>query len=342
MCFLQKKCDYCLDPAKLKKYFTPLLKFYNVSGELIKNKHGRSIIDVGNKLDMKLNAHWKIFSNFYNGQIILDEIYRNEVGGNKENEKDCQYLKLKGKAVEFNRDVEVENLDYSLVMYSEWNDFKKEIVEKNRFFPTGAFHVDMLKDIFSFLVYEIEKEAIYFRARIGIHKKKKEIKKPHPALAKTGRVNPIGISYLYLAFTEETAIKEIRPFPKCKITMGYFRATKKIKVIDLRLENKSSPFVFGTEVDKYMKCKAFIGAICREMGRIVNLQNTELDYLPLQYICELIKVCGYRGVIYDSFVGKDCNLAIFNGNEMQCAEIRHYVIEDVEQKYEINRTLIVK
>ena len=47
-----------------------------------------------------------------------------------------------------------------------------------------------------------------------------------------GRVNPRGISYLYLATNLKTAVAEIRPWIDAKISVGEFVTVRPLTIID--------------------------------------------------------------------------------------------------------------
>jgi hypothetical protein len=56
----------------------------------------------------------------------------------------------------------------------------------------------------------------------------------------------------------------------------------------------------------------FLERLGDELTRPVLPQAAAIDYTPSQYLCEFIKKCGYKGVIYRSSVGEGMNLALFD------------------------------
>jgi hypothetical protein len=54
-----------------------------------------------------------------------------------------------------------------------------------------------------------------------------------------------------------------------------------------------------------------------------------IDYIPSQYLCEFIKKCGYRGVIYNSSVSDGLNLALFYPSDTEPKNLKHYIISTV-------------
>jgi len=51
--------------------------------------------------------------------------------------------------------------------------------------------------------------------------------------ASSGRINPEGISYLYLADSPGTAIAEVRPWKRARISVATFKTTRPINVVSL-------------------------------------------------------------------------------------------------------------
>jgi len=60
----------------------------------------------------------------------------------------------------------------------------------------------------------------------------KDRMKPRPDRASEGRVNPKGISCLYLATTKETAISEVRPWVGSHVSIGVFKLLRQLSVIN--------------------------------------------------------------------------------------------------------------
>ncbi|PZR22098.1 MAG: hypothetical protein DI539_06475, partial [Flavobacterium psychrophilum] len=95
----------------------------------------------------------------------------------------------------------------------------------------------------------IKKDSEFFRARIGyqheerVHYNSKvetktiyipysgdKIGAPPPNIVGTGRINRPGVSYLYCATDEYTAISEIRPHPGDVVSIGKFIVDKDLKI----------------------------------------------------------------------------------------------------------------
>lgn len=110
---------------------------------------------------------------------------------------------------------ELEDKDFlskhSIVKNETWNSFAERIMYENRF-HTDILNLEKLESYFSFLVQEYKKGTKFYRARISDNDNgfvPEEMSSPPKGLAKSGRANSEGISRLYLAASEKTAIHEI-------------------------------------------------------------------------------------------------------------------------------------
>jgi hypothetical protein len=174
----------------------------------------------------------------------------------------------------------------------------------------------------------------FFRARVqetGSFSKK-EMGKPPAEKSQSGRANPVGIPYLYLASDERTAICEIRPHPGDVISVAEFELVEPLNVVDLRNPRKTaSPF--GRDQDDIRLLKEnlpFLDRLADELSSPVVPRSANLEYLPSQYLCESIKKALYQGVVYRSAVGTGINYALFDDTKFECLSIRSIRVDKVD------------
>lgn len=94
-----------------------------------------------------------------------------------------------------------------------WEDFKEDIRYKNRYFSGEAIIkiLDEIPDKLQPTYHPISFVTLYRATKeIGANSRDEEMLAPPKGVASAGRCNPEGISSLYMASNEETAIKEIR------------------------------------------------------------------------------------------------------------------------------------
>ena len=95
-----------------------------------------------------------------------------------------------------------------------------------------------------------------------------------------------------------------------------------------------SPFKYGEELEYYIKNLSLLKGLGLELSRPVKISYNELDYLPTQYLCELIKSIGYDGLIYNSFLGDGYNILIYNDDKLKCVETWTVEITNIKHEYQ--------
>lgn len=148
-----------------------------------------------------------------------------------------------------------------------------------------------------------------------------------------GRINPVGIPYLYLASDRKTAVAEVRPWKGCKITVAEFYLNKEI-----RLVNFSNKVAINKPSDS-----RYDGAEWTWSELITYLFSTPFDprddtsYIPIQYISERIKMEGFDGIMYDSALEKDgYNICLFDPQMALPKKRFSVLVTDISHEMETN------
>jgi len=155
--------------------------------------------------------------------------------------------------------------------------------------------------------------------------------KPPAENSTSGRANPKGIAYLYLASDKETAMAEVRPYINDYITIGNFKVKNELSIIDLSNPIIDSPFKYGDKLKYFIGHIAFLKMLGYELSKTINPTNADLDYIPLQFLCEFIKNDGFDGVKYKSSMGNGYNLALFTDIKVVCYSTELYLIDNVDK-----------
>lgn len=222
-----------------------------------------------------------------------------------------------------------------------WEDVKAEVKTKTRFFC----HMDTIADVLdefdidgdSLMLFKNEK---FFRARVH-HKEEPTFTTvemgcpPSPDLATPGRANPKGISYLYLCCDDQTPFYEVRPYYLDRVDIGEFLIQEdNIKIVDFT-EKVNLFKVFydeGEDVFKQkVKRRVLFDMISKDLSRPLRSFDTELEYVPTQYICEFFKDRGADGIMFMSSVrdaGK--NLVLFYPKKAECVEVHPYEVNKID------------
>lgn len=164
----------------------------------------------------------------------------------------------------------------------------------------------------------------YYRARLGVEEELikqmpnldwqqvviphagDKIASPPQFRATAGRLNRQHIAYLYVATDSYTAMAEVRPHPGHYVSLGRFKASRELVVVDLAnvvlwpfaLNNESlAMFVLFRTIEQ-----AFATPV---------IPGDETGYLATQFLADVIRQLGYDGVTYRSSVGKGTNITVF-------------------------------
>jgi len=213
----------------------------------------------------------------------------------------------------------------------QWNTFAYYIQNQNRYILNKE-----LEKFAKNIVYtakkrkkELKKGALFYRARIGYQKKrsknsihenkyplaKKEMLKPPRERAVEGRINPTGISYFYLSSNKLTAISETKPWIGHFVSVATCEITSKIKVVDVRSDLDFLDVCLPWEKRKSSKQKEerIWWDIDKAFAKPIVEHKVNVDYAATQYLSELFKNAGFKGIIYKSSLSEDgYNLSLFD------------------------------
>ncbi|OQY39414.1 MAG: hypothetical protein B6229_03775 [Spirochaetaceae bacterium 4572_7] len=306
-------CSFCknknipvIDPIDLFDRFEPLLGLYEESAN-------------GEDLLTLINNDWNIFSSKLS---------------NKDQKKLLQTV--------------VSNKSLFRVTYSprflkeqknikQWENFREELKHQNRFFPNDAPNLGHLEPFGGYLGRKIESgEMDFYRARINNPKESfliEEMGKPPKNIVTGGRANPIGIPYLYLASSIDTAISEVRGHKGESITIAKFILKSDLELADLRdPKKKISPFELNDEdeLELIYRNMPFLTLLGKELSKPISPREANLEYLPSQYLCELLKKIGFHGIIYKSSISNGNNYVLFTDNKVEAVDTYQYKITDIK------------
>ena len=225
----------------------------------------------------------------------------------------------------------------SIMGKHSWEEFKKSLRNINRF-HNDYINLELLREILRIAKISIPAGECFYRARVSNEKgkagfKRKEMWAPPDDIASPGRANSKGQSCLYLSNRKKTTVKEIRAHAFDYVTIATFKLNREINVLDLCSITHNSPFYANTDKVDFLINEQILHAIERDLAKPMSRWDSELDYLPTQYISDFAKFCGYDGVRYYSTFDKDAyNIALFNSNVCSCIYHRNFLIGDLDYK----------
>ena len=225
----------------------------------------------------------------------------------------------------------------SIMGKHSWEEFKKSLRNINRF-HNDYINLELLREILRIAKISIPAGECFYRARVSNEKgkagfKRKEMWAPPDDIASPGRANSKGQSCLYLSNRKKTTVKEIRAHAFDYVTIATFKLNREINVLDLCSITHNSPFYANTDKVDFLINEQILHAIERDLAKPMSRWDSELDYLPTQYISDFAKFCGYDGVRYYSTFDRDAyNIAIFDSSACSCTYHRNFLVGDLDYK----------
>jgi RES domain-containing protein len=188
------------------------------------------------------------------------------------------------------------------------------------------------------LIKKIPVSQVFYRSRKGQHAQTTcELGPPPSEIASAGRMNPAGISYMYLAYQNETAIAEIRPNLGDTVTTSLWRTKRELNVLDLT-QFPSCPSIFSDK-RRERDLIQFLYSFVDEIKQPIKHNGSEhIEYVPTQvvseYFAQVFRFNGgsrLDGIVYASSVhegGK--NLVLFPDYEATGFKFRKMELTDAQ------------
>ena len=219
-------------------------------------------------------------------------------------------------------------IDCDSKLWNEWNEYCRiaSTPKELKYFEKRGLPADKLAAIqkeYEVFINSEETQRIKQRIESGFQGfDAKGSSAPPKGTASAGRCNPEGVSYLYAALEEHTAIAEIRPFIRDSISVAVLNPSR-----DLRLVN------FDYEPTEIVNGRDFLfDDIRRDFARINKTQNG--DYFITQFIAALIEHLGYDGLCFRSSLVKDgTNYVIFNPDNSPAVSSKLVYLSEVNYVY---------
>lgn len=214
--------------------------------------------------------------------------------------------------------------------FNSWQDFhnfEREVKFENRFVHSEAVSefLSNIKRTLPSRERSVASSAILYRGQIGYEEFDSEGQstisgfhasrmKPIPHKGKEGRANPKGISYLYLASEENTALAELRPSLGQYISSAQFQVHRNLRVVDCYSVTRHYTHlecIFNPPTSQEEIGNAVWSMINEAFTRPVTNADEASDYVPTQILAEFFKSHGFDGVCFKSSMGIGYNFILF-------------------------------
>ncbi len=310
-------CDVCNSASQ---HLMDVSELYDFFQELISNF---KTAEIGLPLSSKIQLDWNFFSSTEVAIKILNFIIL----------KINTEITSSDDLVEYSKDI--------LTNFGHWETLKYELKWKNRFvvdiqrLGKGEFNWDaFLRDINT--QYNLTNQSELFRARI--HNKSgipvypiSEMGSPPKELTSGGRATPAGIPFLYLSEDENTVLYEVRASYLDEISVGVFQLREDIESVDIVDFTKDTPLFQPEYVKETIQGKLLRDRISKDLSKPMRRYDSELEYIPTQFICEYIKVfTGAKGIRFRSSLHENGNnIVFFEPDLMDCKSVRKVKIINI-------------
>ena len=154
---------------------------------------------------------------------------------------------------------------------------------------------------------------------------------PPKEFASGGRANPTGIPFLYLSEDENTVLYEVRASYLDEISVGIFQLKEDVESVDIVDFTKDSPLFQPEYVKEAIQGKLLRDRISKDLSKPMRRYDSELEYIPTQFICEYIKVfTGAKGIRFKSSLHEQGNNIVFFEPElMECKRVKKVKIRNI-------------
>lgn len=331
---VEGNCDYCgamdvftIEPRKLYNEFEGLLALYEPTayGEHYHKDLGTEAIDVGEQLPQAISDDWGF--DIFNWNALKEETQQSSLLDEiRKGSPDYDYK------MPFDASSDLWTPRHkNFVHVSEgelWYGFCQHIKHSRRFILAEDVSIDPMSDPRDWLPDLLPSvEKVLAAGTVMCRARPNEIGKttePYtasemeaPPIEKTiaGRISPAGIRVLYAALERETAVSEVRPEKGAVVTVATIRTRKELKLVDLTsVPIIPSPFGHSEEsLAELIERNGFLQCVNEALSRPVRKQEAEIEYVPTQYVAEVIKNARYDGIIYKSSLAEGGqNVVIFD------------------------------
>jgi hypothetical protein len=154
---------------------------------------------------------------------------------------------------------------------------------------------------------------------------------PDKSNAPAGRANPQGIPYLYLSKSIETTLYEIRATFLDDVSVGTFIIKNDSKIILVDFTESPNLFLNVDEIVDYTKSMLLKRYISKELSKPIRRYDSELEYIPTQFICEFIRhFTGADGILFNSSLHKGGkNIVLFDQDKVECISVTKHRVTKI-------------
>ena len=315
-------CECCsthghlLDITELLDFFIAFLSIFKFEQQ-------------GNRIEELIQRDWNLFqSEEVCFKILSESILKVELALTLGIAKDM----LSGGV-----EVKVKYLDEIEECVSYWDKLKNELKWKRRYLTNIDEMLEFGWGEFFNYSFNFDPKTIIYRARINSESQTepylpKDMLSPPVKNTSSGRVNPVGIPLLYLSKEINTTLYEIRAALLDNISVGHFKIKQGCEINIVDFTSIQSVFNNTDEMFSFVKKELLRRAISVDLSKPLRRYDSELEYIPTQFICEFIRyITKADGIQFNSSLKKDgLNIVLFNQDNIICTKVELYQINNID------------
>lgn len=334
-----KVCPCCFDDGELNIFIETKSKEKGVCPYCKKEKV--DLIDISELLDF-FEEFLSVFKKGDDGQPLIDilkddwHFFTEEVDANKLL-SDILILS-KSNLFSFNDLVVYSDEIEECVSY--WSKLKDILMWERRYIIDSTVLDEKYGwgGLFTHTQNLLEDEEL-FRARLHQNDnhevfQESKMKCPPKEKATSGRANPAGIPYLYLSKDKETTLYEIRATYLDDLSIGIFKPLKGKEIVLVDFNEDIHMYANEGNLTEYVKSVLLKSSISKDLSKPMRRYDSELEYIPTQFICEFIRcVTGANGILFKSSLHKGGeNIVLFDQDLVECIKVVKHSVNEIEIK----------
>ncbi|WP_223252706.1 RES family NAD+ phosphorylase [Owenweeksia hongkongensis] len=276
-------------------------------------------VEKGEPLKTKIQANWNFFISENVTFKILDKVLP----------QISTSISDAGERVDYIDEIK-DNVDY-------WNALQKELKWSRRYLTDIKYLTEELKwDKLLDSQIELKTNRDLYRARVH-HQSGlpaypfEKMNCPQPNLAKAGRANPLGIPYLYLCNNPKTVLYEVRASYLDEVSIATFNLKENFSPVRI-VDFTETPSLYQPDnVAEILKARLLKKKISEDLSKPMRRYDTEIEYIPTQFICEFIRIfTGASGIQFTSSLDPNgINLVMFDQNLMECTQVKLHQVSEI-------------
>ncbi|RTY89316.1 RES family NAD+ phosphorylase [Flavobacterium sp. GT3R68] len=312
-------CNFCNNPPKSELIaIEELLDFFSdFLSSFEEDENGIPLLDL-------IHQDWNFFTNKDKGLGILSEVLT----------KLDSTINTPLKKVRYEEEI------FNCISF--WSKLKEDLKWESRFLTDLKSFEDFRWDTFFQRNSSLHEDSVLFRARIHPNDAQSafntlEMGCPDKTKSLGGRANPQGIPYLYLSMSESTTFYETRATYLDEVSVGKFKVRKGEEISLVDFTETTSLFLNSDSIKEYIKSVILKKNISIDLSKPLRRYDSELEYIPTQFICEYIRnISNADGIMFNSSLHLGgVNVVLFTEKKTECIEVNTYRVTNVDVSHKL-------